>query len=74
MNYFRLSSILDGVNAASVGLMSGATWQLGRASLIDPLTSITVIACLVLLMKFKINSIWLIAGGAAIGISKLWLL
>ncbi len=66
-------SLLDGVNVASLGLMAGVTWQLGRASLIDPLTIIISIACLLLLIKFKINSVWLVAGGALIGLLRLWL-
>ena len=66
-------SLLDGVNVASLGLMAAVTWQLSQASLIDPLASITAIICLVLLLKFKINSTWLIAGGAIIGLLRLWL-
>lgn len=30
------STILDGVNAASLALMAGVSWQLGRAALVDP--------------------------------------
>jgi chromate transporter len=62
------SSLLDGVNAAALGLMAGVTWQLGRSSIIDPLTAIIAVAALVLLMRFKVNSTWLIAGGALIGL------
>ena len=62
------SSLLDGVNVASMGLIAAVTWQLGRASLIDPLTVMTALAGLILLMKFKINSTWLIAGGAIVGL------
>ena len=36
-------ALLDGVNAASLGLMAAVTWQLGRASLVDPLT--VILAC-----------------------------
>jgi chromate transporter len=63
-----LSSLLDGVNAAALGLMAGVTWQLGRSSIIDPLTAIIAAASLVLLFRFKVNSTWLIAGGALIGL------
>lgn len=62
------SSMLDGVNVASMGLIAAVTWQLGRASLIDPLTIMIALASLLLLMKFRINSTWLIAGGAIIGL------
>ncbi len=62
------SSLLDGVNAAALGLMAGVTWQLGRSSLVDPLTVTIAVVSLVLLMRFKVNSTWLIAGGALIGL------
>ncbi len=39
-----ISSLLDGVNAASLGLMAAVTWQLGRASLIDPVTILIALA------------------------------
>ena len=64
--------LLDGVTAASLGLMAAVTWQLGRASLIDPLTIGVAFASLFLLIRFKINSTWLIAGGVLIGLLKLW--
>jgi chromate transporter len=62
-----VSGFLDGVNAASLGLMAAVTWQLGRASLIDPVTVLIVVASLALLIRFKVNSTWLIAGGALLG-------
>jgi chromate transporter len=62
------SGLLDGVNCAALGLMAAVTWQLGRASLVDPLTSVVALACLLLLLRTKVNSTWLIAAGAAIGL------
>lgn len=61
-------ALLDGVNAASLGLMAAVTWQIGRASLVDPLTILIALAALVLLLRFKVNATWLIAGGALIGL------
>ena len=67
------SSLLDGVNASSLGLMAAVTLQLGRASLIDlPAAAIALIAA-ILLLRFKINSTWLIAAGAAIGAIRMFL-
>jgi len=60
-------AFLDGVNAAAVGLMAAVTWQLGRASLVDPLTIVVALAALGLLLRFKLNSTWLILAGALIG-------
>lgn len=62
------SSFLDGVNAAALGLMAAVTWQLGRASLVDPLTALMALAALGLLLRFKINSTWLILAGALVGL------
>ena len=61
-------SLLDGVNAASLALMAAVTWQLGRSSLTDPFTIVVAIAALALLIRFKVNSTWLIIGGALIGL------
>ncbi len=62
--------LLDGVNAASLGLMAAVTWALGRASLVDPLTILLALAALVLLLRFKLNTTLLIAGGALIGLAR----
>jgi len=61
-------ALLDGVNVASLGLMAAVTWQAGSASLVDPVTWLVALAALVLLLRLKINSTWLVAGGALIGI------
>ena len=63
-----VSGLLDGVNVASLGLMAAVSWQLGLASLTDPLTILIAIVSFVLLIRFKVNSTWLIAGGALIGL------
>lgn len=62
-----ISGLLDGVNVASLGLMAAVTWQLGQASLIDPLTIVAALLSFVLLLRFKLNSTWLIAAGALVG-------
>jgi chromate transporter len=63
------AGILDGVNVAALGLMAAVTWQLGRASLIDLLTISLALISAVLLMRFKVNSTWLILGGALVGLA-----
>lgn len=67
-NSVWLRGLLDGVNAASLGLMAAVTWKLGRASMIDPVTIIIMVVSLVLLLRFKVNSTWLIVGGALVGV------
>jgi len=64
--------LLDGVNVAALALMAGVLIQLGQNALVDILTwSITVIA-FVILLRFRINSAWLILAGAAIGLIRFW--
>jgi chromate transporter len=65
--------LLDGVNVASLGLMAAVTWQLGRASLIDPLTILLAVAAALLLFRYRVNSTWLVLGGAVVGLlQSLW--
>ena len=61
------SSLLDGVNASALGLMAAVTVQLAASSLVDVFTVVAAIVSLALLLRFKINSTWLIAGGAIAG-------
>jgi len=60
---------LDGVNVASMALMVVVTWQLGRAALVDPLAMVLAVLSAVLLLGTRVNSVWLILGGAVLGIA-----
>ena len=60
-------SLLDGVNAAALGLMAAVTFQLAVASLQDVFTALISIVSLILLLRYKINTTWLILGGAIAG-------
>ena len=62
------AAILDGVNIAALALMAGVTVQLGQSALLDPLTWGLALAALVVLLRFKLNSAWLILGGAVAGL------
>nr|WP_230967625.1 chromate transporter [Nostoc commune] len=61
------SGFLDGVNAASLGLMAGVTYTLGRAALVDWLTIFVAIVSAIAVFQLKINSAWLVLAGGAIG-------
>jgi chromate transporter len=61
-------ALLDGVNATAVGLMAGVSAQLAGDALVDPLTVAVLAAAGVVLWRTRLNSAWLIAGGAAIGL------
>jgi len=65
----RAAAFLDGVNVAALGLMAAVTWQLGRAAVVDPLTAALALAAAVLLMRTRVNSVWLLAAGGALGLA-----
>ncbi len=60
-------ALLDGVNVASLALMAGVTAQLARAAVVDPVTFALALAAALLLIRFRVNSAWLVLGGAAVG-------
>jgi chromate transporter len=63
-------AFLDGVNVAALALMAVVTWQLGRAALVDWLTISLAVAAVVWLLCYRVNSTWLILGGAALGLAR----
>ncbi|HKC82599.1 MAG TPA: chromate efflux transporter [bacterium] len=63
----RAGAFLDGVNVAALGLMAAVTWQLGRVAIVDPTTTALALIALALLLRFRLNSAWLVLGGAAVG-------
>ncbi|HEV8676139.1 MAG TPA: chromate efflux transporter [Methylomirabilota bacterium] len=64
------AGFLDGANAASVALMAMVTWQLGRAAIVDWLAAALAVAAALLLFAWRVNSVWLIVGGAAAGLGR----
>ena len=63
-------AFLDGVNVASLALMAVVAWQLGRVALVDWLTITLAVAAAVWLLFYRVNSTWLILGGAALGLAR----
>ncbi|MDI3341984.1 MAG: chromate transporter, partial [Sphaerobacter sp.] len=63
-------ALLDGVNVAALGLMAAVTWQLGRAAIIDPLTVALAVVALGVLVRFRINSAWLVLAGGLLGVAS----
>ena len=63
-------AFLDGVNAASLALMAVVTVRLGADALARPASIAIGVVAAVLLLRFRVSSAWLVAGGAAAG----WLL
>jgi chromate transporter len=62
------AAFLDGVNVAALGLMAAVTWQLARAAIVDGFTALLVVVALGLLLRARLNSAWLVGGGAAAGL------
>ncbi|QSQ13024.1 chromate efflux transporter [Myxococcus landrumensis] len=60
-------AFLDGVNVASLALMAVVTWQLGRAAVVDAWTVGMAAVSAVLLIRYRVNSAWLVLGGGAMG-------
>jgi chromate transporter len=67
------SAFLDGVVVASLALMAWVSWHLGRAALVDVPTVVLALAGAGLLLRFKVNSAWLVLGGAIAGLTFSWL-
>jgi chromate transporter len=61
-------AFLDGVNAAALALMLVVTYELGRAALVDLKTIILGVITAATLFRFRLNSVWLVLGGALIGL------
>ena len=61
------SDLVDGVAAASLGLMVAVTWHLGRAAIVDLPTAALLVASGTTLTVWRPNSTWLIVSGAILG-------
>jgi chromate transporter len=68
-------AFLDGVVVASLALMAVVTWELGRAALLDfdvaqPRfwLALGLLAVSAVLLRYRVNSAWLVLGGGAIGV------
>jgi chromate transporter len=63
-----MGAFLDGVNVAALGLMAAVTWTLGRAAIVDWLTAALALLAAVLLIRFRVNSAWLVLAGGVAGL------
>jgi chromate transporter len=63
------AAFLDGVNVAALGLMAAVAWQLARTAIVDLLTAGLMLITLALLIRTRVNSAWLVFGGAAAGLA-----
>jgi chromate transporter len=65
-------AVLDGVNVAALALISVVTWQLFRAAVVDGTTLVLAGLSFFLLVVYRVNSVWLVLAGAAIGAGATW--
>ena len=65
-------AFLDGLNVASLALMAVVTLQLSQAALVDWITVALVIVSAIMLIRYRLNSVWLVLGGAIIGLLAFW--
>lgn len=61
-------AFLDGVNVASLALMTVVIAELGRTAIVDGVTCLLALASAVLLFRFRVNSLWLVLAGVAAGL------
>ena len=63
-----LSAALDGVNAAAIGLMAGVGVDLARTALTGVLPVAVAAAGAAVLVRWRVNSSWVVAAGAMAGL------
>lgn len=60
---------LDGLNVTTLGLMGAVSWQLARGAILDTFTAVEAAVAFLILLRFKINSAWLILAGVVAGVA-----
>ena len=61
-------AFLDGVNAASLGLMAAVTVEFGRSAFLGWIPLLLGLASALCLFRFRTNPTWLILGGGVAGL------
>jgi chromate transporter len=62
-------AFLDGVNVGAWALMASVTWFLARAAVVDVTTILLAISSAFVLIRYRVNSAWLVIGGGLIGLA-----
>lgn len=66
-------AVLDGVNVASLALMTAVALQLGRAAVVDLPTAGLAAASAGMLVRYRLNSAWLVLAGGVLGAALTYL-
>ena len=62
-------AFLDGVNVGAWALMAAVTLFLARAAVVDAVTMMLAVASAFVLIRYRVNSVWLVIGGGLIGLA-----
>jgi chromate transporter len=62
-----MKGFLDGVNAGALGLMAGVCVTLGASTLTGPAPALIFAVAFLVLLRWRINAAWIVAGGALAG-------
>ncbi len=63
-------AFLKGITAGALGAIAAAAILFGRASIIDPFTAVIALVSLALLLRWNVNTVFLIGGAALLGLGR----
>jgi chromate transporter len=63
-------AFLKGITAGALGAIGAAAILFGRATIVDPFTAIIALLSLILLLRWNLNTTYLILGAAALGLAR----
>jgi chromate transporter len=63
-------AFLKGITAGALGAIAAAAILFGRATIVDPFTAIIALLSLLLLLRWNLNTTYLILGAAALGLAR----
>jgi chromate transporter len=63
-----VTAFVAGVTAAATGAIAGAVWVLGSRAIVDVWTAVLALTAFVVLTRWKISELWIIAAGAVAGL------
>ena len=68
-----LQALLRGINAAVIALMISICLTIAQNAVVDIWTLLVVVASGLILFFYRVDSIWLVLGGAAVGLLRFFL-
>ncbi len=63
-------AFLKGITAGALGAIAAAAILFGRAAIIDPFTAIIALVSLALLLRWNVNTVFLIGGAGLLGLGR----